>query len=165
MFVSSYLPIQNRQGFVNSFILTVQFSRSLSLCLSAWQLIYYITSFRVCQVLFSIFLNFFLDSLSRWSPLFSSLSIISHPELFVKYFFEIFQKSFFEVFCVVSSDSFCIIPLSNHFVKRFSDIFCNSVKNGNTLLLFNMFYEQLAQANANKCLSTAPSIDNIFSLW
>ena len=106
LFHLSRFRLQNRQGNVNSLIFIVQFSRSLSSSLFSRRLCYYITSFRVCQVLFSNFFELFLDSLSSGYLSLSSesLYILSHLFHFVNTFF----KNIFKIFDVLSSVR-CII--------------------------------------------------------
>ena len=59
-------PSKNRQGNVNSFCI-VQFSRSF-FSHPFGRLVYYITSFRSCQVLFKTFLNFLFKPFKKWLP-------------------------------------------------------------------------------------------------
>ena len=112
MFSTSIFLSQNRQGNVNSFCI-VQFSRSFSP--PSRRLVYYITSFRVCQVLSQNFFRFFLifsrfrRNIRGFAYHFrSSLFIISLCFRFVKYFLKYFSD-FFD-FCI--SVTFISAPLS-----------------------------------------------------
>ena len=118
---------------LNSFFLSKEFQGSLlfscivqfSRCCfkASSRLLYYITSFRFCQVLFSSFFkNFFLwYSLSPLAlPPQVSLSIIPLSVAFVKPFFKISSKIFFsEFFLQLPSALFSLRPGLTYFLSLF----------------------------------------------
>ena len=107
------------QGSLLFFFSIVQFSRCLSVI--SW-LIYYITSFSFCQVLFEIFFNFFLDLFSRRNLCHATTYLLYHIFLdlsstFLNFFQKIFLTSSAIFLFSRSSDSFIIISHLFSFVK------------------------------------------------
>lgn len=107
-------------------------------CCLLKQLLYYITSFRICQPLFEIFFAFFKKFISN--------KFVAIPHRRDRFPF--------------LSDSFCIITLSENFVKRFFIFSLNSVQINHQLPLFNKVYKHLAQCNIAPHIQNAILFDN-----